>query len=214
MPQRYRDFVARGRRGREDARARPCAGLPRRSRAPLQADGLQGRVRGRAALHRRRVPRRSSSAQFEGDYKLEFHLAPPLLAAARSRRPASCRSAPTAPWMLQAFRLLARFKRLRGTALRSLRPHRRARAWSGGSSASTRRTVRRARWPASTPDNHALAVEIATPARAHPRLRPYQGAQRRRGQGARGGPARRLPHPPAGSHRRRVTQEPAAKRAC
>jgi indolepyruvate ferredoxin oxidoreductase len=54
--------------------------------------------------------------QFEGAYKLRFHLAPPLVA---ERDPASghLRKREYGPWMLSAFRVLARFKGLRGTVL-------------------------------------------------------------------------------------------------
>jgi indolepyruvate ferredoxin oxidoreductase len=55
-------------------------------------------------------------AQFQGDYRLEFHLAPswlskpdPVTGQPRKRR--------FGPWMLKAFGLLARFKVLRGTPL-------------------------------------------------------------------------------------------------
>ena len=53
-------------------------------REPLQAHGLQGRVRGGAALYRRRVPEKLQPA-VRRRLPLEFHLAPPLLARARSR---------------------------------------------------------------------------------------------------------------------------------
>jgi indolepyruvate ferredoxin oxidoreductase len=55
------------------------------------------------------------AATFEGDFKLTFHLAPPLLA----RRDAQGRlvKARYGSWMWQAFRLLAKLKSLRGTAL-------------------------------------------------------------------------------------------------
>ena len=54
------------------------------------------------------------AAQFEGPYTLKFHLAPPLLAA---RDPATGHLQKRAygGWMLRAFRLLARLRRLRGT---------------------------------------------------------------------------------------------------
>ena len=54
--------------------------------------------------------------QFEGDYRLEFHLAPPLLA---DRDPATghLKKRAYGPWMLKAFALLARLKGLRGTVL-------------------------------------------------------------------------------------------------
>jgi indolepyruvate ferredoxin oxidoreductase len=55
------------------------------------------------------------SEQFEGRRKLEFHLAPPLLAR-RDRATGEPRKMRFGPWMLPAFRLLAKGKRLRGTA--------------------------------------------------------------------------------------------------
>ena len=53
--------------------------------------------------------------QFEGPYELRFHLAPPLLA---DRDPATghLKKRVYGPWMLGAFRALARLRRLRGTA--------------------------------------------------------------------------------------------------
>ncbi|WP_158044204.1 indolepyruvate ferredoxin oxidoreductase family protein [Skermanella pratensis] len=52
--------------------------------------------------------------QFEGDYKLEFHLAPPMLS---ETDPATGepRKKAYGPWMLKAFQALARMKGLRGT---------------------------------------------------------------------------------------------------
>ena len=52
--------------------------------------------------------------QFEGPYTLNFHLAPPLLG---ERDPATghLKKRSFGPWMLGAFRVLARLKRLRGT---------------------------------------------------------------------------------------------------
>jgi indolepyruvate ferredoxin oxidoreductase len=52
--------------------------------------------------------------QFDGDYRVEFHLAAPLLAR---RDPASgeMRKRALGGWMLRVFALLARFKWLRGT---------------------------------------------------------------------------------------------------
>jgi indolepyruvate ferredoxin oxidoreductase len=53
---------------------------------------------------------------FEGDYSLEFHLAPPILSKLdpATGRP---RKISFGPWMLKLFGLLARMKRLRGTRL-------------------------------------------------------------------------------------------------
>jgi indolepyruvate ferredoxin oxidoreductase len=50
---------------------------------------------------------RASRAVFEGDYKLCFHLAPPLLAAATTRTPAELKKQAYGPWMLKAMRVLA-----------------------------------------------------------------------------------------------------------
>ena len=56
------------------------------------------------------------AAQFEGDYKLVFHLAPPLVA-----KPDPATEEPRkrryGPWMMRAFRMLAKMRRLRGTPL-------------------------------------------------------------------------------------------------
>jgi len=53
--------------------------------------------------------------QFEGDYKLVFHLAPPLLAKTNDK--GELQKKPYGAWMLKAFGLLAKLKGLRGTAL-------------------------------------------------------------------------------------------------
>ena len=56
------------------------------------------------------------AAQFEGDYKLTFQLAPPL-----SNKPdavtGEAKKSVYGPWMMSAFRLLAKMKGLGGTAL-------------------------------------------------------------------------------------------------
>ncbi|MCF5284211.1 indolepyruvate ferredoxin oxidoreductase family protein, partial [Pseudomonas syringae] len=59
---------------------------------------------------------RQLQAQFEGDYRLEFHLAPSWLAK-RDPHNGLPRKRSFGPWMLRAFDVLARFKFLRGTAL-------------------------------------------------------------------------------------------------
>ena len=60
--------------------------------------------------------RKALAAQFEGDYRLEFHLAPPLLAD-RDPQSGHARKRSYGPWMLRTFALLAKLKALRGTAL-------------------------------------------------------------------------------------------------
>ena len=51
---------------------------------------------------------------FEGDYKIHFHLAPPLLA--KKDADGHLRKAEYGPWVFKAFRVLARLKGLRGGA--------------------------------------------------------------------------------------------------
>ena len=99
------------------------------------------------------------AAQFEGDYKLNFHLAPPL-----SNKPDAVSGEPRkttyGPWMMSAFRVLARMKWLRGTALDVF------------GKTEERRTERRLitdyealldeLLPRLAPHNHAIAIELAS----------------------------------------------------
>jgi indolepyruvate ferredoxin oxidoreductase len=55
------------------------------------------------------------AAQFEGDYTLNFYLAPPLLAKKDSQ--GRLIKQRYGPWIMHAFKLLAKFKSIRGTAL-------------------------------------------------------------------------------------------------
>jgi indolepyruvate ferredoxin oxidoreductase len=52
--------------------------------------------------------------QFEGDFRLEFHLAPPLFAK-RDPETGELKKSAYGPWVFQAFKLLAKLKGLRGT---------------------------------------------------------------------------------------------------
>ncbi len=54
------------------------------------------------------------ASQFEGDYKLNYHLAPPLLAKTNDK--GELVKQKFGPWMLTAFGVLAKLKGLRGTA--------------------------------------------------------------------------------------------------
>ncbi|MGF7161062.1 indolepyruvate ferredoxin oxidoreductase [Rhodoligotrophos appendicifer] len=54
--------------------------------------------------------------RFEGDFSIHFHMAPPLLAK-RDPSTGHLKKQQLGPWMMHAFRLLAKFKRLRGTPL-------------------------------------------------------------------------------------------------
>lgn len=55
------------------------------------------------------------NAMFEGDFKVHYHLAPPLLATQNDR--GELQKSPFGPWMHTAFKLLAPLKVLRGTPL-------------------------------------------------------------------------------------------------
>jgi indolepyruvate ferredoxin oxidoreductase len=55
------------------------------------------------------------SQVFEGDFKLKFHLAPPLLSKRNAK--GELQKSEYGPWILSAFGFLARLKFLRGTAL-------------------------------------------------------------------------------------------------
>ena len=61
-------------------------------------------------------PPRPVTETFEGDYKLVFHLAPPIT---NKPDPATgvAKKSSYGPWMMKAFRMLARLRRFRGGAL-------------------------------------------------------------------------------------------------
>ncbi len=97
-------------------------------------------------------------AQFEGSYGLRFSLAPPLFAR-RDPETGHLKKQVFGPWMLAAFRLLARFKGLRGTPLDIFgysAERRRERALIGEYEATVAALI-----AGLESDNHALAVEIA-----------------------------------------------------
>ncbi len=102
--------------------------------------------------------RRSLEAQFEGDYRIEYNLAPPLFA---KRDPATGHLIKRnyGPWLLPAFRVLAKMKRLRGTMLDPFghTEERRMERRLIAEYESLLRTIT----ASLTPDNHALAVDLA-----------------------------------------------------
>ncbi len=69
-----------------------------------------------ARLHTETGFREKVGAMFEGDYKLNYHLAPPLLARKNAKGELQ-KSRFNGAWVVPAFRVLARLKGLRGTAL-------------------------------------------------------------------------------------------------
>jgi indolepyruvate ferredoxin oxidoreductase len=68
-----------------------------------------------ARLYRTKEFREQVASQFEGDFKLAVHLAPPLLSQRNAQGQLIKRR--FGPWVFKAFGLLARFKALRGTPL-------------------------------------------------------------------------------------------------
>ncbi|HEY0201314.1 MAG TPA: DUF6537 domain-containing protein, partial [Burkholderiaceae bacterium] len=95
--------------------------------------------------------------QFEGSYKLHYHLAPPL--TAKKNAQGELQKKKYGPAMLTGFRLLARLKGLRGSALDPFgysAERRTERALIGEYRASLEEVLVRL-----AADNHALAVDIA-----------------------------------------------------
>jgi indolepyruvate ferredoxin oxidoreductase len=67
-----------------------------------------------ARLHSDGTFEKKIATMFEGDYKINYHLAPPLLAKKNDK--GELQKQAFGPWMLISFKLLAKLKRLRGTA--------------------------------------------------------------------------------------------------
>jgi indolepyruvate ferredoxin oxidoreductase len=67
-----------------------------------------------ARLHSDKAFREKLEAQFEGDFELRFHLAPPIISKPDPET-GKMKKREFGPWMMQAFQLLAKFKWLRGT---------------------------------------------------------------------------------------------------
>jgi indolepyruvate ferredoxin oxidoreductase len=102
--------------------------------------------------------RKKLAETFEGDYRLTFHLAPPIFNSGLDAlgRPKKSRFG---PWMLGAFKLLARFKVLRGTALDPFgrfAERRAERALIGNYRALVEELL-----VGLEPDNHAIALDCA-----------------------------------------------------
>jgi indolepyruvate ferredoxin oxidoreductase len=98
-------------------------------------------------------------SQFEGDYKLHFHLAPPLLAK-RDPGTGELRKAEYGTWVFTAFKLLAKLRGLRGTAFDVFgytQERRMERQLIGEYEATIDELVGNL-----GSDNHALAVKIAS----------------------------------------------------
>ncbi|MDP2640507.1 MAG: 2-oxoacid:acceptor oxidoreductase family protein, partial [Betaproteobacteria bacterium] len=135
-----------------------------------------------ARLHSNSTFMQKIEGMFEGDYKVVFHLAPPLL---NKPDPATgeAKKSTFGPWMLQAFKLLAKFKGLRGTAFdlfgRS-EERRSERALIAEYAATVEQLLTRL-----SPANHALAVDIASVPElirgyGHVKMRHLKQAQKQR----------------------------------
>ena len=95
---------------------------------------------------------------FEGEYTLEFHLAPPLLAR-RDKHTGEPRKRAYGPWMMRVFGWLARAKRLRGTPFDPFgytSERRMERKLIKEYEHTMREVIERL-----DSDNHALAVQVA-----------------------------------------------------
>ncbi|MEO8629006.1 MAG: indolepyruvate ferredoxin oxidoreductase family protein, partial [Betaproteobacteria bacterium] len=98
-------------------------------------------------------------AQFEGDYKLHFHLAPPMFSK-RDPVTGELRKSEYGPWVMTAFKLLAKLKGLRGTAFDvfgKTDERRIERQLIADYEARIRELLAQL-----NADNHALAVQIAS----------------------------------------------------
>ena len=177
---RYRTLVERVREA-ERARAKGMRGLAEavaRGYFKLLAYKDEYEV---ARLHAAPEFRRRLEATFEGDWTLEFHLAPPLFAR-RDPATGEPRKSRYGAWMMRVFGVLARLKGLRGTAFDPFGYTRERRA--------ERRLIERYEQVVSSllggldHTNHAVAVEIASlPDRirgfGHVKARSMEEAERR-----------------------------------
>ena len=177
---RYRAFVERV-QAAERSRAKGMRGLAEavaRGYFKLLAYKDEYEV---ARLHAAPEFRRRIEAAFEGDYTLEFHLAPPLFAR-RDPETGEPRKARYGPWMMRVFAVLARFKGLRGTMLDPFGYTQERR--------TERRLIERYEQVVSIlldgldHTNHAIAIEIASlPDRirgfGHVKARSIEEAERR-----------------------------------
>ena len=131
-----------------------------------------------ARLHSDRAFMRKIQGMFEGDYKLKFHLAPPIF-----NKPdpitGEAKKSEFGPWIRIAFRILAKLKILRGTALDVFgrtKERRTERRLIGEYEATVAELLERL-----DRENHALAVEIAS---VPEQIRGYGHVKRRHLDGA------------------------------
>ena len=97
------------------------------------------------------------NAMFEGDYKLNYNLAPPLISKKNEKGELQKRQ--FGPWMLTSFKLLAKLKGLRGTAFDvfgKTEERKMERALIGEYTTSIETLLK-----TLNADNHAIAVDVA-----------------------------------------------------
>ncbi|HET7204354.1 MAG TPA: DUF6537 domain-containing protein, partial [Steroidobacteraceae bacterium] len=132
-------------------------------------------------LHSSPAFREQLERTFEGDWQPRFHLAPPLLSRPDPRT-GHVRKREFGPWVLHLFRVLARLKRLRGTAFDPF-------GWLPDRKLERRLIADYERLVDEIlarlgPDNHAVAVELAAlPDQVrgfgHVKLRQLEAARKR-----------------------------------
>ncbi len=155
--QRYRDLVAKARQA-ESEKTPGLSGFAEavaRYAHKVMAYKDEYEV---ARLYADPAFERKLQRQFAGDYKLTVHMAPPLLSP-RDPSTGELKKREFGPWILKAFRVLARLRGLRGTAfdIFGYTAERKAeRQLVADYLALAEELV-----AGLTPDNHALAVELA-----------------------------------------------------
>lgn len=111
-----------------------------------------------ARLHLSQEFRDQLDETFTGDYRLRFHLAPPLLAR-RDKVTGLPKKREFGPWILRVFRILARLRGLRGTPL-DIFGYTKERRLERQLARDYETTIGEL-LAQLTPENHDLAVEIA-----------------------------------------------------
>jgi indolepyruvate ferredoxin oxidoreductase len=110
---RYRAVVDRVRMAEAELGSEKLATAVARSLFKLMAYKDEYEV---ARLHTQTGLKDKITAEFEGDFRIVHHLAPPMLNGEKDARGRTLKRA-FGPWIRKPFHVLARMKRLRGTAL-------------------------------------------------------------------------------------------------
>ena len=155
---RYADFVAKVRaaEGEQAAGHEELTGAVARNYFKLLAVKDEYEV---ARLYRSEAFRSALERNFEGDYKLRVHLAPPLITR-RNLDTGHLEKKSFGPWIFTVFGLLAKCKGLRGTAL-DIFGYMTERKAERQLARDYEKTIAEL-LPALNAGSHALAVEIAS----------------------------------------------------